>query len=149
MPSIPLKHKCLSIILIWVIVALISSSGSKKSKKKNAFLIGENRHCIGEKRWLFLIGNGAEIRPLEKGRKSPVLTHLYFFRGLWTPPQERKTNQGPPHGPDKLREDILLQCLWKIIQIQIGAGQTLSCSFQTEVVSMYDLWKGILTERKP
>ena len=23
------------------------------------------------KRWLFLIGNGAEIRPLEKGRKSP------------------------------------------------------------------------------
>ena len=24
------------------------------------------------KRWLFSIGNGAEIRPLDKGRKSPV-----------------------------------------------------------------------------
>ena len=24
--------------------------------------------------WLFLIGNGAEIRPLEMGRKSPVAT---------------------------------------------------------------------------
>ena len=24
------------------------------------------------KRWLFSIGNGAEIRPLEKGSKSPV-----------------------------------------------------------------------------
>ena len=27
-----------------------------------------------EKRWLFSIGNGAEIRSLEKGRKSPVRT---------------------------------------------------------------------------
>ena len=27
------------------------------------------------KRWLFLIGNVAEIRPLEKGRKSPDLSH--------------------------------------------------------------------------
>ena len=26
------------------------------------------------KRWLFLIGNGAEIRPLEKGRKGPVVS---------------------------------------------------------------------------
>ena len=25
------------------------------------------------KRWLFSIGNGAEIRPLEKGRKGPEL----------------------------------------------------------------------------
>ena len=25
------------------------------------------------KRWLFLIGNGAEIRPLEMGRKGPVM----------------------------------------------------------------------------
>ena len=25
------------------------------------------------KRWLFSIGNGAEIRPLEMGRKSPVV----------------------------------------------------------------------------
>ena len=29
-----------------------------------------------EKRCLFLIGNGAEIRPLEMGRKSPGLTHV-------------------------------------------------------------------------
>ena len=26
-----------------------------------------------EKRWQFLIGNGAEIRPLEMGRKGPAL----------------------------------------------------------------------------
>ena len=25
-----------------------------------------------EKKWLFLIGNGAEIRPLEMGRKGPA-----------------------------------------------------------------------------
>ena len=31
MPTIPLKHKCLSIILLWVIVS------HKKSKKKNFF----------------------------------------------------------------------------------------------------------------
>ena len=29
------------------------------------------------KRWLFSIGNGAEIQPLEIGRKSPVLLHVY------------------------------------------------------------------------
>ena len=28
-----------------------------------------------EKRWLFSIGNGAEIRPLEKGRKCSVMTY--------------------------------------------------------------------------
>ena len=27
---------------------------------------------VGEKRWLFSLGNGAEIWPLEMGRKSPV-----------------------------------------------------------------------------
>ena len=26
---------------------------------------------LGKKRWLFSIGNGAQIRPLEMGRKSP------------------------------------------------------------------------------
>ena len=25
------------------------------------------------KKWLFSIGNGAEIQPLEKGRKSPIV----------------------------------------------------------------------------
>ena len=28
---------------------------------------------LGEKRWLFSIGNGADVRPLEKGRKSSEL----------------------------------------------------------------------------
>ena len=32
------------------------------------FLIGKIRHGMGT-RWLFSIGNGAAIRPLEKGRK--------------------------------------------------------------------------------
>ena len=52
-------------------------SGELKSKKKKKFfffllfLIWKNRHGIGIKKWLFLIGNGAKIRPLEKGRKCP------------------------------------------------------------------------------
>ena len=37
-----------------------------------------------EKKWLFFIGNGAEIRPLEMGRKSPAyisppLQQLFFL----------------------------------------------------------------------
>ena len=35
------------------------------------FLIGKIRHGIGKKGLLFSIGNGAKIRPLEMGRKSP------------------------------------------------------------------------------
>ena len=34
------------------------------------FLMRKTEMVLG-KRWLFSIGNGAEIRPLEKGRKSP------------------------------------------------------------------------------
>ena len=38
-------------------------------------------HGIGKKRWLFSIGNGAEIRPLEKGSKCPeVLLYFQEFR---------------------------------------------------------------------
>ena len=39
------------------------------------FLIGKNRYGIGKK-----IGNGGEIRPIEKGRKSPaiILVNGYF-----------------------------------------------------------------------
>ena len=55
---------------------------SKKSKKKKniflLFLIGKIRHGIGEKRWLFFIGNGAEIRPLEMGRKGPDNDRKYL-----------------------------------------------------------------------
>ena len=36
-----------------------------------AALIGKTDMVLGKK-WLFLIGNGAENQPLEKGRKSPV-----------------------------------------------------------------------------
>ena len=35
------------------------------------FNIGIKQTWYWEKRWLFSIGNGAEIRPLETGRKSP------------------------------------------------------------------------------
>ena len=64
MSSIPLKHTCLSIILIWFIVSLflISRSGvlkKVKSEKKNIFLIGKNRHGIGGKGGYFQLG----IRP--------------------------------------------------------------------------------------
>ena len=51
MPSIPLKRKCLSIILIWVIVSHKKwwslKKVKKKRKKKILFLIGKNSHGIG------------------------------------------------------------------------------------------------------
>ena len=34
------------------------------------------------KRWLFLIGNGAKIRPLEKGRKSPEKSGFLATRSI-------------------------------------------------------------------
>ena len=50
----------------------------KKKKKKKfffffffTFLNWENQTWYWEQRWLFSIGNGAEIQPLEMGRKSP------------------------------------------------------------------------------
>ena len=48
----------------------------KKCKKKKiffffTFLNEENQTWYWGKRWLFSIGNGAEMRPLEMGRKSP------------------------------------------------------------------------------
>ena len=42
--------------------------------KKSTFLNWENQTWYWEKMWLFSIGNGAEIRPLEMGRKSPAIT---------------------------------------------------------------------------
>ena len=73
MASIQIKHKCL----------MGHFFSRKKGKKKIfffflLFLFGKNRHGIGEKRWLFSFGNGAEIRPLEKGRKSPVTLEAYI-----------------------------------------------------------------------
>ena len=53
-----------------------SKKKKKKKKKKNffffTFLNWENQTWYWERRWLFLIGNGAEIQPLEMGRKGPV-----------------------------------------------------------------------------
>ena len=75
MPTIPLKHKYLSIILIGDIVSQVAVV-SKKSKKKIfffffTFLNWEKQTWYWGKRWLFWIGNGFEIRPLEKSRKCP------------------------------------------------------------------------------
>ena len=62
MPSIPLKHKCLSIILIWVIV---SHKKVKKKKKKKIFffllfLIGT---WYWEKDGYFRLGMGTKFCP--------------------------------------------------------------------------------------
>ena len=35
------------------------------------FLIGKNRHLSLGKGWLFSVGNGRAIRPIDKGRKYP------------------------------------------------------------------------------
>ena len=56
-----------------------------KKKKKNfffTFLNWENQTWYWEKRWLFFIWNGAEIRPLEMGRKGPEdpPLHIAYIR---------------------------------------------------------------------
>ena len=66
MSSIPLKHKCLSIILIWVIVSHIRSSGLRKKLKKNIFfftfiIIRKIRHCIGKKGGYFRLEKGPKF----------------------------------------------------------------------------------------
>ena len=64
MPSIPLQRKCLSIILIWVIVSpyvVVVSQKSKKKKKKMLFLIGKNSHGIGEKGGYFRLVMGPKF----------------------------------------------------------------------------------------
>ena len=58
---------------------MVCKKGKRKEKKKEKkiffllFFIWEKHTWNWEKRCLFLIGNGTEIRPLEMGRKSPVL----------------------------------------------------------------------------
>ena len=69
MSSIPLKHECLSIILIWSLF-LISSSGLLKSKKKYFSELGFQK-WYWEKKTAIVDWSGAEIWPLEKGRKFP------------------------------------------------------------------------------
>ena len=67
--------------------------GSKKSKKEYfffAFLNWVNQTWYWEKRWLFLIGNWAEIRPLEIGRKGPsfIIPDSYLTNPLNLQSQE-------------------------------------------------------------
>ena len=65
------------------VVVVSKKSKKKKKKKKNffffTFLNWENQTWYWEKRWQFLIGNGAEIRPLEMGRKGPELSSSFLF----------------------------------------------------------------------
>ena len=74
MSSIPLKHRYLSIILIWVSVSHKKKWCLKRVKKK----FGGKSDMVLGKKVTFLIGNGAEIRPLEMGRKGPGRPCLNF-----------------------------------------------------------------------
>ena len=71
MPTIPLKHKCLSIILIRGIVSHKKQWSLKKVKKKKKkknnniykFFLIENRHGLGKKGGYFQFGMGLEFGP--------------------------------------------------------------------------------------
>ena len=63
MPNIPLKHKCLSIILIWVSV-------SHKFFFFLLFLIGKIRHGIGIKGGYFQLGMGPKFGPWRWAEKA-------------------------------------------------------------------------------
>ena len=56
---------------------------SKKVKKEKkfffTFLNWEKQTWYWDNMWLFSIGNGAEILPLEKGRKSPVFKIIFLI----------------------------------------------------------------------
>ena len=87
MPSIPLKHKCLSIILIWAIVShikvVVVSKKSKKKKKKHffflLFLIGKKTDMVlGKKVAIFDWECGRNSAPRE-GRKIPWSILLSFI----------------------------------------------------------------------
>ena len=78
MSSIPLKRKCLSIILIWVFVCH-EKKWSLKKKKIFLFLIGKLRHGIGKK--LVAIFDwewGRNLAPRD-GQKIPVHSHDEFI----------------------------------------------------------------------
>ena len=64
---------------------LISSSGLKKKIFfLFTFLNWEKQTWYWENRWLFSIGNGAKIRPLEKGRKSRAKVTFYRASNIQT-----------------------------------------------------------------
>ena len=72
MPTIPLKHKCLSIIPIWAIVShtskvlVFSKRSKKKKKKKKKFTFlnwGKTDMVLGEKGDYFRLGMGQKFVP--------------------------------------------------------------------------------------
>ena len=71
MPSISLKHKCLSIILS---MFLVNSSGLLKNFFFT-FLIGKNRHGIGKKGGYFPLQWGRNSAPRE-GQKIPCFVKI-------------------------------------------------------------------------
>ena len=85
MPSIPFKHKCLSIILIWVIVSHKLVVVSIKSKKKKfffffffffTFLNWEKQTWYwGKKVAIFDWEWGRNLAPRE-GQKMPCITYV-------------------------------------------------------------------------
>ena len=93
MPIISLKHKCLSIILIWVIFFSKVVVVSKKKLKKKLFFVCfgftflnwekyTNRHGIGKKGGYFRLKMRAEIQSLKKIRKCPVNWPAFHSRFL-------------------------------------------------------------------
>ena len=81
MPRIPLKHKCLSIILIWIIVShKVSKKSKRKSKKKNFFFfffctflyLGKTKTdmVLGKKLAIFVWEWGQNSTPRD-GQKIP------------------------------------------------------------------------------
>ena len=56
---------------------------------------------LGKKKWLFSIGNGAEIRPLEKGRNGYFCHLLITFENSLKPVQDQHS-VGPDLDPNCL-----------------------------------------------
>ena len=75
MPTIPLKHKCFK---YHSDMGHCFSYGPVVVKKNFFFFFfdWDKQDMVLGKRWLFSIGNGAEIRPLQKGIKCPGITYL-------------------------------------------------------------------------
>ena len=83
MSTIPLVFKYHSDMGHCFSYVVVVSKKSKKKKKKKiffffTFLNWKKKTWYWRKRWLFSIGNGDEIRPVENGRKCPVRLLLSF-----------------------------------------------------------------------
>ena len=87
----------------------------------------EKQTWYWEKRWLFSIGNGAEIRPLEKGRKCPAVfcflphdARPYLTERLLMGCKE--PNQTLPN--DAISWSVILDCgiSWSYSLVDISVG---------------------------